>query len=220
MRPVLLTVATAAAVCTLLMLTPAPAQQRCRASQDAVMSQQRPSAFIVDNLAILRRARRPADRLPGRLRRNGPLELIFARYTRYLGRHAGGRFYVVPGRTAAPCSKERARPYTCLADHRPRRRSVGWMCMPGRSVITRPGFGGGATRAGDDRIRYTVAGLARDGVARVEAVFEDGSSRIVTVRRNLFVFTVVRPAADEPGSHLPKTIRYLDRDGDVVLEQP
>ena len=217
----LLGVAVAAVFAILLMLAPAAAQQQdCPASQRPQMSQQRPPAFIVDNLAVLRRAPRSRDRLPRALRRRGPLAVIFARYTRYLGRHAGRRFYLVPGRAVTPCSKNRPRGYTCLADKRDRQQGVGWLCTPGRSAITSPGYGGGAAKAGEDSVRYTIAGLARDGVARVQAFFKDGSSRAATVRRNLFVFTVVRPASDEPGSHFPTTIRYLDRDGEIIFERP
>ena len=184
------------------------------------MSPDRPPRYLVDNLAVLRRPRQPRDFRRASFR-GGPLRIIYRRYTRYLGRHDGRRYYLVPGRTGQPCTRQRPKPYACaLAASIRDRAARTWLCLPRRAAIRSVAYAGIGSTVGDDRVRHTTFGLVRDGIATVEATYRDGSVRSVPAARNLFVLSVVAPVTDPPDAWFPTSVRYLDADGEVVMQGP
>jgi hypothetical protein len=200
--------------------TSTAAAQDCARPKRTIMSPGRPPAYLVDNLAVLRRRSQRGDFRRAEMR-GGPLRVIYKRYTRFLGLRSGRRFYLVPGRTGTPCTRERSKPYTCVLSVDVRDTAArGWICTPRRAAIRSVAFSARASAVGDDRVRHTISGLVPDGIARVEATFDDGSVRSVAPDRNLFVLSIIAPATDPPDAYFPAMVRYLDDAGEVVMQAP
>jgi hypothetical protein len=203
----------------------------------------RPPASIYRALAVVRRARVASDRLPrGVALRTDGLRLIYAKYVRRVGVTTDGPFYLVPGMSQRPTLSEKCLRRLPAADQQRARRLVeaiaaspviclddfdsggGDFCQPASALTAGRllAFATSRSPAGSPTSALvTIAGLATDGVASVQALYPRQAPAAAVVTSNFYSFThtVDVPAnAQSFPNPLPDTMVFKDSGGRVLQQ--